>query len=181
MNILAFGGSTSSTSINRQLANYTARLVPGSEVTDLDLRTYNLPIYSSDAEETNGVPEDARKFLETIRAHDAIVVSLAEHNGSYSAAFKNLYDWTSRIEQKLWSEKPMFLMATSPGPRGGASVLATAQSTFPRMGACVRASFSLPSFYDHFSAETGISDPGLAAAFTEALNSFSKNLGKPQL
>ena len=71
----------------------------------------------------------------------------------------------------------MFLMATSPGPRGGASVLATAQSTFPRMGACVRASFSLPSFYDHFSAETGISDPGLAAAFTEALNSFSKNLG----
>ncbi len=177
MKILAFGGSTSSKSINRQLANYAARLVPGSEVTELDLRTYKLQIYSSDEEETSGIPDDARAFLDSIRAHDAIVVSLAEHNGAYSAAFKNLYDWTSRIEQKLWSEKPMLLMATSPGGRGGATVLATALATFPRMGADVRASFSLPSFYDHFSPETGITDPGLATTFKEAVQSFSENLG----
>lgn len=159
MKILAFAGSTSSKSINRQLANHAASLVPGGEVTELDIRSFELPIYSQDEEESEGIPEAAQQFLDLIRGHDAIVVSLAEHNGSYSAAFKNLYDWTSRIEQKLWSDKPMLLLSTSPGGRGGATVMEAGKATFPRMGADLKASFSLPSFYDHFDAATGISDP----------------------
>ena len=173
MKILAFGASTSSQSINRQFANYAARLIPGAAVTDLDLRSYSLPLYSSDAEETQGTPADAQNFLDVIRAHDAIVISMAEHNGSYAAAFKNLYDWTSRIEKKLWSDKPMLLLSTSPGTRGGATVLEAAKATFPRMGAHLKASFSLPSFYDHFSAEKGITDPALAAGLAAALDQFT--------
>ena len=132
--ILALGASTSSKSINRQLAVHAASQVPGAEVTDLDLRSYNLPIYSGDEEEQNGTPADAQAFLDAIRAHDGIVISMAEHNGSYTAAFKNLYDWTSRIELKLWSDKPMLLLASSPGGRGGLTVLAAAKATFPRRG-----------------------------------------------
>jgi NAD(P)H-dependent FMN reductase len=171
MKLLAFGGSTSSSSINRQLANYAAGLIPDVAVTELDLRSYSLPIYSSDEEEKNGIPADAHTFLEAIRSHDAIVVSLAEHNGSYSAAFKNLYDWTSRIENKLWSEKPMLLMATSPGARGGATVLEAAKVTFPRMGADLRATFSLPSFHDNFSVD-GIKDDALAAELRTAVETL---------
>ena len=173
MKILALGGSTSSTSINRQLANHAASLVAGAEVTELDLRDYALPIYSSDEEEANGASADAQRFLDAIRAHDAIVISLAEHNGSYAAAFKNLYDWTSRIEQKLWSDKPMLLMATSPGGRGGATVLAAAEATFPRMGADLKATFSLPSFHDNFSAEEGVTAPELASALKSAVDKLS--------
>jgi chromate reductase len=174
MKILSIGGSTSSTSINRQLANHAASHVPNAAVTDLDLRSYTLPIYSSDEEESNGIPADAKSFLDTIRAHDAIVISLAEHNGSYAAAFKNLYDWTSRIEPKLWSDKPMLLMATSPGARGGATVLAAAEATFPRMGADLRATFSLPSFYDNFSQATGVRDPEMKTALTDAVEKLTK-------
>lgn len=173
MKILAFGGSTSSTSINRQLANHAAGLIPDATVTELDLRDYKLPIYSSDDEEGDGIPADAHAFLAAIRDHDAVVLSLAEHNGSYAAAFKNLYDWTSRIEQKLWSDKPMLLMATSPGGRGGATVLETAKATFPRMGADLRATFSLPSFHDNFSADDGVTDPALAAELTTAVASLT--------
>lgn len=173
MKVLAFGGSTSSSSINRQLANHAAGLISGATVTDLDLRSYDLPIYSSDEESDNGIPADAQAFLEVIRSHDAVVVSLAEHNGSYAAAFKNLYDWTSRIEQKLWSEKPMLLMASSPGGRGGATVLETAKATFPRMGADLRGTFSLPSFYDNFSADDGITDGELAAELLAAVGKLS--------
>ncbi|MEM7385208.1 MAG: NAD(P)H-dependent oxidoreductase [Verrucomicrobiota bacterium] len=168
MKILAFGASTSSQSINRRLANHAAGLVPSATVTDLDLRTLELPIYSSDEEEANGIPKAAHEFLETIQSHDAIVVSLAEHNGSYTAAFKNLYDWTSRIEQNLWSDKPMLLLATSPGGRGGATVLAAASETFPRMGADLRATFSLPSFHDHF-VDSKIVDRKLASQLEEAV------------
>ena len=176
MKILAFGASTSSTSINRQLANHAANQLEGAEVTDLDLRSYELPIFSTDLEEEAGSPADAQAFLDAIRAHDGIVVSLAEHNGSYAAAFKNLYDWTSRIEQKLWSDKPMLLLATSPGGRGGATVLAAAGATFPHMGGNIAASFSLPSFYDNFSADEGVTDADLKAGLAEAIAAFGQSL-----
>jgi chromate reductase len=175
--LLAFGASTSSNSINRQLANHAARQVAGAEVTELDLRSYDLPIYSADEEEANGHPADAQAFLDVIRAHDGIVISMAEHNGSYTAAFKNLYDWTSRIEQKVWSDKPMLLLATSPGGRGGSTVLEAAQATFPRMGADLAASFSLPSFYDNFDAADGIKDAELKAGLDAAIAEFAAGLG----
>jgi chromate reductase len=162
MKILAFGASTSSKSINRQLANHAAHKVSGAEVTELDLRSFDLPIYSADAEEANGIPADAHAFIDTIRAHDVVVISMAEHNGSYTAGFKNLYDWSSRVEKEVWLGKPMLLLATSPGPRGAATVIAAAEATFPRMGADLRATFSLPSFFDNFSANDGITDPNLA-------------------
>lgn len=169
MKVLAFGASTSSQSINRQLANFAASQIPDAEVTELDLRSLKLPIYSSDEEDENGPPADAQKFLDSIRKHDAIVVSLAEHNGSYSAAFKNLYDWASRIEQKIWAGKPMLLLSTSPGGRGGATVMESAKATFPRMGADLRASLSLPSFYENFDSKKGVTDEDFAANLKGAI------------
>ena len=44
----------------------------------------------------------------------------------------------------------MLLMATSPGGRGGFSVLQAASAYFPFMGANITGTFSLPSFYDNF-------------------------------
>ena len=172
MKTLAFGASTSSVSINRRLATFAASQVPGAEVTRLDLRDFDLPIYSADRENADGIPEPAKRFFELIQSHDALIVSLAEHNGSYTAAFKNLYDWVSRLEQKLWSGKPMLLLSTSPGGRGGASVMAAAKATFPRMGADLKATFSLPSFPDHFSEQNEITHQELKDEFTKALAAF---------
>ncbi|MGB0838282.1 MAG: NADPH-dependent FMN reductase, partial [Flavobacteriaceae bacterium] len=78
------------------------------------------------------------------------VLSLAEHNGAYSAAFKNAFDWMSRIDGKLWSEKPLVLLATSPGARGGQTVLDIAKGRFPYMGGNIVGSLAVPSFYDNF-------------------------------
>ena len=172
MKILAFGASTSSKSINRQFANHVAGQIPDAETTDLDLRDFTLPLFSEDEEEANGVPADARRFLQLVRDHDALVVSLAEHNGSYAAAFKNLYDWASRAEYEVWGGKPMLLLSTSPGARGGASVMDTAKATFPRMGANLKATFSLPSFHDNFSADSGVTPADLAAGLQEAIDAF---------
>lgn len=169
MKILALAGSTSSTSINRQLANYAASLVANAEVTELDISKYELPTFSTDEEEKSGVPAAAKSFLATIAAHDAVVISLAEHNGSYAAAFKNLYDWASRAEYAVWANKPMLLMATSPGGRGGATVLAAAEATFPRMGADLKATFSLPSFGENFVVGEGLTNSALRAELVRAV------------
>lgn len=173
MKILSFGASTSSKSINRQLALYASNQIKGAALTDLDLRTFSLPLYSADEEEANGIPADAQRFFDLIREHDALVISLAEHNGSYAAAFKNLFDWATRIDVKIWAGKPMLLLATSPGGRGGSGVLEAAKRTFPHLGADVRGSFSLPSFYDHFDSKLGIKDKALAEALEVAVATMS--------
>ena len=98
-----------------------------------------------------GIPDNARKFLDEIKSADGIVLSLAEHNGTYATVFKNLFDWMSRIDGKLWSDKPMLLMATSPGARGGATGLEIAKGRFGFMGGNIVGVFSLPSFGDNFS------------------------------
>lgn len=173
MKILAIGASSSSTSINQHLADYAAAQINEAKVTSYPLSGIKMPVYSVDEEKENGIPSDAQSFLDTIRTHDALLISLAEHNGSYTAAFKNLIDWTSRIDPKLWSNKPTLLLSTSPGPRGAATVLEAAKGSFPHLGANIAASLSIPSFYDHFS-NTGISDPTLAAQLDEAINELAK-------
>ena len=83
-----------------------------------------------------------------------IVISFAEHNGSYTAAYKNVFDWTTRIDMKVFQGKPVIMLATSPGPGGAGSVLAAASGSAPYFAADVKASISLPSFYDNFDMET---------------------------
>ncbi len=148
--IIVFAGSNSKASINKQLAVYAAHLIENVNITLLDLNNFELPLYGIDYENENGIPENAHKLLEAIKSADGLILSLAEHNGAYSAVFKNSFDWMSRIDNKLWSNIPMLLMATSPGGRGGATVLGIAKDRFPYMGGHIVADFSLPLFNDNF-------------------------------
>ena len=159
--ILAFAGSTSSTSINKQLATFAAENLENTSFDVVDLREYKLPIYSTD-EEQNGIPEDAQKFSDLLDNYDGFILSLAEHNGSYAAAFKNIFDWSSRVEKNVFRAKPLLLMATSPGGRGGATVLNAAATSFPHMGAKSVTTFSLPNFYDNFKEGKIVNDEFLS-------------------
>lgn len=154
--IIAFGASSSKTSINKQLATYTAKQFKDVEVEILDLNDYEMPLFSTDKETENGIPQLAHDFYSKLGTADLIVISFAEHNGAYTAAFKNIFDWTSRINAKTFQEKQVLLLATSPGPRGGSSVLEIAKNRFPFQGAVVKGSFSLPSIYENFDAVNGI-------------------------
>ena len=147
--VLAFAGSTSSTSINKQLAQFAAENLNDVEFDVIDLRDFDMPIYSSD-EEKNGFPENAVKFSNLLDQYDGYILSLAEHNGSYAAGFKNIFDWSSRIEKKVFRNNPLLLMSASPGGRGGQNVLNGAVGYFPFMGASAVSSFSFPNFYDNF-------------------------------
>lgn len=178
MNIVAFGASSSKSSINQKLAVYTANQVPGATVRVIDLNNYEMPIYSIDREKRNGIPQAAHDFKALIAAADGIVISFAEHNGSYTAAFKNILDWVSRLEGKIWLDKPMLLLATSPGGRGAQTVLNLAATSFPFMGGQVAAKFSLPSFQQNFSQEMGISDSNIRAQFKAVLASFELKLAE---
>ena len=156
MKVLAFGASSSRNSINKKLANYSCSLLQDSECNLIDLNDFQMPIYSEDIEKENGFPEKANHFIELIRKSDAIVISLAEHNGSYTAAFKNLIDWCSRVKRNFLQDKPIILLSTSPGPGGGASVLSLAKNSMKFFSGRVIGDLSVPSFYENFDTETNI-------------------------
>lgn len=172
MKVVCFGASTSKNSINKQLASYVGSLLEGADIDLLDLNDFEAPLYSIDREAENGIPEIILQFKQKIKDSSGVIISFAEHNGAYTAAFKNIMDWTSRIEGKLWEDKPYLLLATSPGGRGGINVLNLASNTFPHMGAQVVGQFSLPSFKQNFSEEDGIKDAELKIKFELELSNF---------
>ncbi|MDN3644302.1 NAD(P)H-dependent oxidoreductase [Lutimonas halocynthiae] len=174
-NIITIGGSTSKLSINKQLAEYAGSLVEGVEVVNLDLNDYDLPLYSIDIENETGFPKDLKKLNALVEETDGIVLSLAEHNGAYSAAFKNAFDWLSRIEGKVWRNKPMLLLSTSPGPRGGQSVMELALSRFPFNGGNITGSMTFPSFGQNFK-NGSVSDEDLNQKLSGLVEQFSKTI-----
>lgn len=173
--IAAFAGSISSSSINKQLATYAASQLDNIEFEVLDLNDYEVPLYSVDVEKNEPYPNGASKFNSALDTYDGFIVSLAEHNGSYTAAFKNLFDWVSRKNKEVFRRKPVLLMATSPGARGGASVLSAASVTFPHMGANIITSFSLPQFNENFK-EGKIQHENLNQQLKEAVAAFEKSV-----
>ncbi|MDD1792131.1 NAD(P)H-dependent oxidoreductase [Enterovibrio sp. ZSDZ42] len=175
MKVLAFGATNSSQSINKQLAVYAASLIEDAEVETLDLNDFEMPIYSSDREAELGQPEQAKAFFSKIGEADAIIISFAEHNGSYTAAYKNVFDWTSRIDMKVFQGKPVVFLATSPGPGGAGSVLQGAVGSAPYFAADVKASLSVPSFYDNFDMETQtLRNEEIKAQLQDAVNTLAK-------
>jgi len=173
MKIVAFAASSSRKSINKQLVTYAVGLLKDSQSEILDLNDYELPLFSEDREAELGQPTLAKEFLSKITESDAIIISFAEHNGSYSSAYKSLFDWCSRINPKVFQGKPMVLLSTSPGPRGAGSVLATAAASASYFDGVVKATLSVPSFYDNFDMESGtVSNRDINAQLVSAVQSL---------
>jgi chromate reductase, NAD(P)H dehydrogenase (quinone) len=124
--ILAFAGSTRTGSLHQKLVAVAAAELrrAGMDVTLVDLRDYPMPLYDGDTEATQGVPENAIRFKELLRSHDALAVASPEYNGSFSALIKNTIDWISRPSPgesplAVFRGKPAAILSASPGPGGG--------------------------------------------------------------
>ncbi|MCY4046102.1 MAG: NAD(P)H-dependent oxidoreductase [Cellvibrionales bacterium] len=159
MKVLAFAASNSKQSINKALVQYAASTIDFADVEFLDINDFEMPLFSPEREAEykakGGEPAEAKAFHQKISEADALLISFAEHNGCYTAAFKNLFDWTSRIDMKVYQNKPMVMLATSPGPGGAKNVLNLAVTSSPYFGGDVKGSLSVPSFMEQFDTEAG--------------------------
>ncbi len=156
LKVLAIGTSSNRNSINLQLATYAARLIEGASVDVLSAADYEMPLYSDAREAELGSPEPAQRFMQKIAEADAIVISFAEYNGSYTASFKNLFDWASRIDTRVFQRKPTVFLSTSPGGGGAQSVLAQAEQSAKYYGADLVATLSVPKFREQFEPNSGL-------------------------
>lgn len=146
--VLAFSGSNSSKSINQKLVNYTSSLIKDVEVKTIDIGQWDLPIYSIDMD-PDQTPGEIQELIKLIEEYDGFIISSPEHNGGTPAFFKNILDWLSRRSKKVFGNKPVFLMSTSPGPKGGINNRKQLEHMLPYIGASVIASYSLPSFQNN--------------------------------
>lgn len=137
-----------------------------------------MPLYSKDIEITEGFPTGTLEMRKRFDNADAFVVSVPEYNSSVPAGFKNAMDWLSRMEGSIFQNKPLLLMAVSPGGRGGASVLQHLSGIIPFWGAKVTGTFSLPRFGDTFK-EGRIQDQELDTALKEEIVKLVSELEKP--
>lgn len=182
MNLLAFGASNSKTSINKALATHAAELfhaefMEDSNIEVLDLNDYAMPIYSIDYEQEHGVPDLAQKFLDKIGESDALIISYAEHNGHYTTAYKNVFDWASRLNGKVFQGKPKLALSTSPGKGGAASVLAAAVNSAVFFDANVVGQLSVANFNSVFDTELcALTDEDVASELRAELQSLKEVL-----
>ena len=177
MKILAFGASNNLNSINQNLAFYTARLFENTELDLIDLNDFECSIYSPQRQK-EGFPSQIINFFNKMDEADLIIISFAEYNGSYTTAYKNIFDWISTYKSATFENCHFLLMATSTGPRGGASVLESALNRFPRHGAKILGSYNLPSFHDNFCKETNsLKEPHLSSLL-DTIQSVTLNLSE---
>ena len=154
-NVLLFAASNNPESINGELVKYTAGLFKKHKTNILRLHDYPLPVYSPVTEAEQGIPKNAVLFRDQILRHDAFVISVAEHNRSVTAAFKNTLDWLSRTDKdysNLLSGKTILLISTSPSPGGARTALANAESMLRAFGATrFTGTISLVNYFENVS------------------------------
>ncbi len=169
--IAGISASGNSRSINKELLESTLSKIQGARNTfDLDK---SVPIYSTDLEEAEGIPNKILGLFDKLQEYDAYVIALPEHNGSMTALFKNTIDWLSRHDRNVFGNKPVMLLSTSPGPSGGKYVTEHVKTLLPFLGANVVSTFSLAKFYDTFQDGEVIENE---LELNKALNEFTTAL-----
>lgn len=179
MKILAFAASNHSQSINRVLVGYAANRLQSMrtdiEIEFIDLNDFEMPIYSLDRERSDGVHPLAQSFFAKIGAADALLVSFAEYNGFVTAAWKNIYDWMSRIDAKVWQDKPMVILSATPGPRAGANVLQSQEFTAPYFGMDLKGRYGVGDWQNAWNGTSLTKDEDITGV-DKALISLAEDL-----
>ena len=133
--ILAFAGSTRTASYNKLMIRYAAKVAEeeGAQVTLVDLRDYPMPLYDGDLEASSGLPENALKFVDLMKAHQGFLINCPEYNSAITAVLKNTIDWVSRRQPDdpplvAFRNKTAGLLAATPGSLGGIRTLVSVRT-----------------------------------------------------
>ena len=161
VNVLAFSGSTRNDSLNQKLVTEAALVTKqlGANVTLVNLKDYEMPLYNSDLEAKDGQPIKAQELREKMKKSQVIMIASPEYNGSLSGTLKNTIDWLSRDEngqpsRDAYLGKKFVIMSTSPGPSGGVKGLAHLRSIIENIGGTVlTGQLIVPNGYEAFDGD----------------------------
>jgi chromate reductase len=120
INVLTICGSLRKASLNRALLNALPGLAPAG-MTFVEAPSYRgFPLYDADFHASAGIPNDVAALANAIRAADGVLIASPEYNWSIPGALKNAIDWSSRVPEQPFKEKPVLIQSVSAGALGGA-------------------------------------------------------------
>jgi len=126
-------GSLRKGSINQQLSKALQKKAKaaGAKTGEINLGTYDLPIYHGDLK----TPPAVKKLISRMKGFDGIVMIAPEYNGGLPPVLKNAVDWTSTIEMGHIDGKVFGVASCTPGPMTGIMVMRQMQFMLMRLGA----------------------------------------------
>lgn len=165
--ILAFAGSTRIESFNKKLVKIAAdgAREEGVDVTIIDLKDFQMPLYDADLEKQEGLPPNAVKLKQLMSSHDGLLISSPEYNSSISGVLKNAIDWASRqnndeVPLACFKEKVAGLMSASPGVLGGLRGLVHVRAILENMGVIViPTQIAISKAHEEFDLNGNLKDP----------------------
>ena len=79
---------------------------------------HGIPLYDGDVEEESGIPPAVNELAAAMREADGVILCTPEYNNSIPGVLKNAVDWLSRLDDDVFSGKPVALTGASPGGFG---------------------------------------------------------------
>lgn len=140
--LLFLAGSASQNSLNKKLAKHAADLAgdKGVDAKFIDLKDYEMPLYCTDWEMENGIPENTKKLKKLFQDADGFFIASPEYNSTFSPLLKNIIDWMSRPHEEgepmlsAYKGKIAAIGAVSPGALGGIRGLPSLRDMLSNIG-----------------------------------------------
>jgi chromate reductase len=135
LRILAISGSLRSASYSSALVRAVGSMAPeGVEMVESDL-VRSLPIYNTDLDHDDP-PTAVVALREAIADADGVLFVTPEYNYALPGGLKNLIDWASRpFGRHCLTGKPVAVVGSSPGRRGGQAAAQYLRTILPMLGA----------------------------------------------
>lgn len=142
---------------NRKLGDKLVEIAKeeNCEVELINLLDLDLPLYSTVAQEKDGIPKAVSKLAEQILSLKAFIIVAPEYNGVMPPVLNNAMSWTS-VSTKDWrdafNEKVVALATHSGG--GGAKGLQAMRIMFQHLGANILAREILTTYEKPLNEDT---------------------------
>jgi chromate reductase len=179
--LLFLAGSARAESINKKLAQFAAKQAEklGADVTFVDLKDFEMPLYDGDLEADESLPKAAIALKKLFVEHDGFFIASPEYNSSFSPLLKNALDWISRPHEKdeasliAFKGKVAALGATSPGGLGGLRGLVPLRMMLGNIGVTVIPNQAAIGFgFKAFSEDGTLNDAGQAQMLSASMEQF---------
>jgi chromate reductase len=119
LNILIICGSLRKGSFNAALARALPALAPAGLSTKPAPAWSDIPIYNHDIQDA-GWPTPVTAWADAIRSADGVIIVSPEYNWTIPGGLKNAIDWTSRMKDDPFKNKPVAIQSCAGGLLGGA-------------------------------------------------------------
>jgi chromate reductase, NAD(P)H dehydrogenase (quinone) len=150
LDVITICGSLRKGSFNAALARTLPALAPAGMSIKPAPAWHKMPVYNFDDQRTTGIPAEVTVWTDAIRSADGVIIVSPEYNWSIPGGLKNAIDWSSRLKDVPFKDKPVALQSCSGGLLGGARMQYHLRMTLTTLDAFL---FGKPEVFVNFSAK----------------------------